>query len=155
MLEIANLSHTYANGTVVTVLDGDVQDRATLMRKPGETPQQAGQRIQKYNMGRYAKDFARAAAGNLVIIRHEQGGVVEYSAYGHLSAGIPVKVGQPVKQGQPIGKVGDTGDSAAVHLHFQVNAGPDPFTSKSLPVRFADVKDPSGIDDVLELVNAG
>jgi hypothetical protein len=144
-----------ADGTVVTVLDGDIQDRAALIRKLGETPQAAGQRIQGYNMGRYAKDFARAAAGNLVVIRHELGGVVEYSAYGHLSAGIPVMVGQAVKQGQPIGKVGDTGDSAAVHLHFQVNAGPDPFTSKSLPVRFADVKDPTGIDDVMELVNAG
>jgi hypothetical protein len=144
-----------ADGVVVTVLDGDVQDRAMLMRKPGETPQAAGQRIQSYNMSRYARDFARAAAGNLVVIRHEQGGVVEYSAYGHLEAGIPVKVGQAVKQGQPVGKVGDTGDSAAVHLHFQLNAGPDPFTSKSLPVRFADIRDPTGIDDVLELVSAG
>ena len=126
-----------------------------LMRKPGETPQAAGQRMQAYNMGRYAKDFPRAAAGNLVVIRHEQGGVVEYSAYGHLLAGIPVKIGQVIKQGDLIGKVGDTGDSAAVHLHFQVNAGPDPFTSKSLPVRFGDARDPTGIDDVLELVSAG
>jgi hypothetical protein len=143
-----------ADGVVVAVTDGEVQDRAALMRRPDEAPQAAGQRIQRYNMTRYAKDFARAAAGNLVVLRHEKDGKTEYSAYGHLRAGISVKPGQIVKQGDVIGQVGDTGDSAAAHLHFQVNAGPDPFTSKSLPVRFSGIQDPTGIDDVMETVTA-
>jgi hypothetical protein len=143
-----------ADGVVVAVTDGEVQDRAALIRRPDEAPDAAGRRIQRYNMTRYAKDFARAAAGNLVVLRHEKDGKTEYSAYGHLRAGISVKPGQLVKQGDVIGQVGDTGDSAAAHLHFQVNAGPDPFTSKSLPVRFTGVQDPTGIDDVMEAVTA-
>jgi len=143
-----------ADGVVVAVTDGEVQDRAMLIRKPGEAPEAAGRRIQGYNFGRYMKDFPRAAAGNLVVVRHEQQGTIEYSAYGHLRAGIPVKVGQAVKQGEKIGEVGDTGDSAAAHLHFQVNAGPDPFTSKSLPVRLTGIQDPTGIDDVMETITA-
>ena len=143
-----------ADGIVVAVTDGEVQDRAMLIRKPGEAPEAAGRRIQGYNFGRYKKDFARAAAGNLVVIKHELQGRIEYSAYGHLRAGMPVKVGQTVKQGEKIGEVGDTGDSAAAHLHFQVNAGPDPFTSKSLPVRLAGIQDPTNLDDVMETITA-
>ncbi len=90
------------------------------------------------------KDFRAANAGNLVTIRHEKDGVVEYSSYGHLRTGsVHVKPGDRVAQGQTIGEVGDTGDSAAVHLHFQVNVGPDAFTSKSLPATFSNL---SGVD---------
>ena len=142
-----------ADGTVVAVIDGEVQNRDILVRKPGEAADVAGRRMQSFNMGRYAEDFPRATAGNLVVIRHEAGSSVEYSAYGHLKSGIPVQPGQIVKQGDKIGSVGDTGDSAAAHLHFQVNAGPDPFTSKSLPVRLTNIQDPSGIDDVLETIS--
>lgn len=135
---------TSADGEVVSVIADVTQDRAALTRRPDETPQQAGERIGRYNMERYAQDFPRASAGNLVVIRHQAGGRVEYSAYGHLKAGsVLVRPGQQVRQGEAIGEVGDTGDSAAVHLHFQLNAGPDPFTSKSLPVTFTDVK-PTG-----------
>lgn len=143
-----------ANGVVVAVTDGEMQDRAMLIRKPDEAPEAAGRRIQAYNFSRYMKDFPLAAAGNLVVIKHQQQGTTEFSAYGHLRAGVPVKVGQAVRQGEKIGEVGDTGDSAAAHLHFQVNAGPDPFTSKSLPVRLAGIQDPTGIDDVMETITA-
>ena len=90
-------------------------------------------------MRRYAADFKRAAAGNIVVIRHESAAAIEYSSYGHLKAGsVLVAVGDAVEQGQQIAAVGDTGDSAAVHLHFQVNAGPDPLVSRSLPFKFTD-----------------
>lgn len=129
-----------ADGVVVSVVGDEVQDRAAMLRRPDETPQAAGKRIGGYLAARMARDVRRAAGGNLIVIRHEKDGVVEYSAYGHLKAGSArVKPGGRVVQGQPIGAVGDTGDSAAVHLHFQVNAGPDPFTSKSLPARLSDL----------------
>ena len=95
-------------------------------------------------MARMKTDFVRALAGNLVIIKHEKDGILEYSSYGHLKAGIPVREGASVKQGDVIGAVGDTGDSPTVHLHFQVNAGPDPFSSASLPVTFADLRPVQG-----------
>lgn len=134
-----------ADGVVVSVIDDEVQDRAAMLRRPDETPQQAGARIGPYVQARMARDFRRAAGGNLVVIRHEANGTVEYSSYGHLKTGsASVRPGDQVRQGQVIGQVGDTGDSPAVHLHFQINAGPDPFTSKSLPVRFANARSAGG-----------
>jgi hypothetical protein len=130
-----------ADGVVITVVDGEKQDRADLTMHPGEALEAAEERISAFNMMRYAKDFGRAAAGNLVVLRHEKDGRVEYSAYGHLLAGIEVKVGDHVKQGQLIAHVGDTGDSADVHLHFQINAGSDPFNSQSLPAHIVGLRD--------------
>ena len=100
-------------------------------------------------MQRMASDFRRALAGNQVTIRHRfEDGRVEYSSYGHLAAGsIRVAVGDRVARGDAIAAVGDTGDSAAVHLHFQLNAGADPFFSRSLPVRFDDMRETFGGQD--------
>lgn len=134
-----------ADGVVVSVVADETQDRAAMLRREGETPQQAGERIGRYMSERMARDFRRAAGGNLVVIRHTSGETTEYSSYGHLKAGsVRVRVGQEVRAGETIGEVGDTGDSAAVHLHFQINAGPDPFMSKSLPVRFANLRSAGG-----------
>jgi len=144
-----------ADGVVVTVLDGAVQDRSNYARRPDETAQQAGARIEAFNLQRMQSDFARATAGNLVVLRHERAGVVEYTSYGHLRSGIPVRVGDRVVQGQPIGFVGDTGDSAAVHLHFQANAGRDPFASQSLPVKLVDLRNVAGNADLGRLVALG
>jgi murein DD-endopeptidase MepM/ murein hydrolase activator NlpD len=129
-----------AAGEVVFVIADEVQDRAALLPRPGEDRNAAGARIGAFNMQRYAKDFRRAAAGNIVTLRHMSNGVVEYTSYGHLKSGsVRVRAGERVAQGQVIGEVGDTGDSSAVHLHFQVNADVDAFTSKSLPAVFTDM----------------
>ncbi|MGE0044524.1 MAG: M23 family metallopeptidase [Hyphomonadaceae bacterium] len=145
-----------ADGVVVHVVADETQDRAAMMRRADETPQQAGQRIGRYMMERLARDFRRAAGGNLIVIRHEADGVVEYSSYGHLRAGsVRVREGQSVRQGEEIAEVGDTGDSPAVHLHFQLNAGPDPFTSPSLPVRFTDLRPAAGNNELGRVVVAG
>jgi murein DD-endopeptidase MepM/ murein hydrolase activator NlpD len=94
------------------------------------------------------KNFRAANAGNLVTIRHEKDGVIEYSSYGHLKAGsVRLKVGDLVTPGDVVGEVGDTGDSNAVHLHFQLNAGADAFMSKSLPVSFANMHAVNGNDE--------
>ena len=130
-----------ADGEVVFVIADEVQDRSNYFPKAGESEEEAGARIGQYNMRRYAADFARAAAGNIISIKHDVGGVTEYSSYGHLKAGsVKVEVGDIVKRGQVIAEVGDTGDSAAVHLHFQVNAGANVFMSKSIPVTFSDLE---------------
>ena len=129
-----------ADGTVVYVIADQVQDRAALMQQPGESDEAAGARIGQYNMQRYMQDFPSAAAGNLVVLKHQQHGRTEYTAYGHLKSGsVAVKVNDVVRRGQVIAQVGDTGDSSAVHLDFQVNAGPDPFYSRSLPFEFDDM----------------
>jgi hypothetical protein len=135
--------HAAAGGEVVFVIADDAQDRSIFAPRPGETQKARTVRVMSYMDKRFAKDLRRAVAGNIVTIRHEANGAVEYTSYGHLKAGsVRVKKGDRVTQGQVIGEVGDTGDSPAVHLHFQVNAGPDAFTSQSLPATFVDLKYP-------------
>ncbi|MGE3336098.1 MAG: M23 family metallopeptidase [Rhodospirillaceae bacterium] len=130
-----------AAGVVVFVIADDTQDRQAFFPRPGEDAQTTGARIGAFNMQRYAKDLRRGSGGNIVTLKHELDGTVEYSSYGHLKAGsVTVKLGDRVPQGHVIGQVGDTGDSPAVHLHFQINSGPDPFFSKSLPAQFSDMR---------------
>ena len=46
---------------------------------------------------------------------------------------VRVHKGDRVTRGQVIGLVGNTGNSVAPHLHFQVMAGPSSFASNGLP----------------------
>lgn len=126
-----------ADGEVAFVIDGQVQNADALSKRDDETIAEARQRITQYQMQRFAEDFRAAATGNLVILKHEQDGVVEYSSYGHLKEeSITVNVGDRVSQGDVIGAVGNTGDSTLTHLHVQLNKGGDPFFSRSLPLHF-------------------
>jgi murein DD-endopeptidase MepM/ murein hydrolase activator NlpD len=130
-----------ADGKVVHVESNAIQDRQAFKRKEQETPKQRGQRLQTAMFNAIKENPRRAFGGNLITIKHEQNGVVEYSSYGHLKTGsIKVNVGDNVRAGQAIAEVGDTGDSPEVHLHFQVNTGPDAFMSQSLPFTFDDIK---------------
>ena len=56
--------------------------------------------------------------GNYVVI--DLGGG-NFAGYAHMKRGsVVVKVGQAVARGQPIGALGQSGNAAAPHLHFQV-----------------------------------
>lgn len=86
-------------------------------------------------------DVPKSLEGNVITLRHVFGNTVEYSSYAHLkTASLRVKVGDHVKQGDMIAQVGDTGDTPVVHLHFQVNAGSDPFFSESIPFRLSGMR---------------
>lgn len=61
--------------------------------------------------------------GNYAVIQHPNG---LQTLYGHMST-VLVSVGQHVDQGQQIGKMGNTGESTGVHLHFEVRGGKNPF----------------------------
>ncbi len=127
-----------ADGEVVRATGDRVQDRSFLVQRPGETAEQRGNRVGRTMQERAMSDVPASLEGNVVVIRHEVGGTVEYSSYAHLKTGsLKVKTGDHVKQGDQIAEVGDTGDTPVVHLHFQVNAGPDPFLSQSLPFRLS------------------
>jgi hypothetical protein len=129
-----------ADGTVVAVEDSPVQNRGVRIRRPDESAEAFGRRAQRHLFGELEKNYRTALAGNYVTIRHADG---MYSTYGHLKTGsAQVEVGVSVVQGQPIAAVGDTGDSNAVHLHFQLNEGSDPFLSRSVPVTFGDMQPP-------------
>ena len=56
--------------------------------------------------------------GNCVLINH---GDKFYTRYGHLDSIVSsIKAGDDVKGGQKIGTEGNTGNSAGVHLHFEI-----------------------------------
>ena len=99
-----------ADGRVVSVVDG----------LPEQTP------------GKFPSNLPLAEAdGNSVILDL---GSRRYALYAHLQPGsIKVRVGDNVKPGQVIGLVGDSGNSIAPHLHFQVTDGPDSLSSNGLP----------------------
>lgn len=68
------------------------------------------------------------AYGNLVLLQHPNGLV---TVYAHLDA-LAVKRGQKVAAWAPVGTVGQTGDAATPHLHFEVRKGVEPQN----PLRF-------------------
>jgi len=61
------------------------------------------------------------SAGNYIIVKHDNG---FYSYYLHLNQ-ILVKSGDNVALGQVIGKMGTTGNSTGVHLHFGLAKTPN------------------------------
>lgn len=66
-------------------------------------------------------------------------GEQRYAMYAHMQPGsIKVHKGDRVKLGQVIGLVGNTGNSVAPHLHFQVTAGPSSLASNGLPYEIRD-----------------
>ncbi len=66
------------------------------------------------------------------IIQDLGGGV--WAAYAHLQKGsLLVKPGDTVKAGQVIARLGNTGNSNAPHLHFQLMNGPNLVGSDGLP----------------------
>jgi Peptidase family M23 len=101
-----------AAGTVVSARDG----------MPEETPKQLN-----------VHEPADVAGNNVVI----QIAPDVWATYAHLQPGsIRVAVGDQVTVGQTLGLLGNTGNSTAPHLHFQLSDGPDLATSNSLPFVF-------------------
>ncbi len=89
--------YAVGNGTVVYARDG-VPDIEITTQKPPAT--------------------IDTALGNGVVIDL---GDEKYACYGHMVNGsVRVKVGDTVTEGQAIGLMGNTGNSDAPHLHFQV-----------------------------------
>ena len=78
-------------------------------------------------------------AGNRVIIDMGGGDMGEgrYAEYDHMAPGSPaVRVGDSVKKGQKIGLLGNTGNSDAPHLHFQIMDHPSSLDGSALPFVF-------------------
>ena len=66
--------------------------------------------------GKVAKAYVSDSYGNVIYLEH---GFQFETRYAHLNA-FAVKEGEIVKRGQVIGFVGNTGNSVAPHLHYEV-----------------------------------
>lgn len=126
-----------ADGEVVFVRDG----------LPDETPNQPPVYVKQ------PLDFA----GNQVVVRIQPG---VFATYVHLQPGsIEVAVGAHVRTGQRLGRLGNSGNSTAPHLHFGLSDGPDILTSNSLPFvidryRFVGVVAPDSTETNIRIVPA-
>jgi murein DD-endopeptidase MepM/ murein hydrolase activator NlpD len=86
----------------------------------------------------------RAAAPGRVVLRQVEQGYGKYTCiahrtittcYGHQSR-FGTRLGARVRRGQVIGYVGNTGDTDAYHLHFEVRRGTRPWGPPRNPGRF-------------------
>jgi hypothetical protein len=101
-----------ANGTVVQVLDalGD--------QPPGKLPDPKTMTVEN-------------VLGNHVILDLGAG---VYAFYAHLEKGsVGVAKGQHVKRGDVLGKLGNSGNTSAPHLHFHLMEGPSALASNGIP----------------------
>lgn len=101
-----------ADGTVIQI-QNDLDDQ-----KPGVLPDPSTITVDNVD-------------GNHVIL--DLGGGV-YAFYAHMQKnGVAVNVGDHVKRGQVLGKLGNTGNTSAPHLHFQLMDGPSALGAQGIP----------------------
>ncbi len=96
---------------------------------------------------------AETAGGNYVVIDIGDG---RFAYYAHMQPGsLRVHVGDRVRRGQVIGRLGNTGNSNAPHLHFQITDGPIPLASEGLPFVFRDFTTRGTIANIDDVENTG
>jgi hypothetical protein len=101
-------------GRVVEVLDGETEQVPGILPTDLTLPQYGG---------------------NFVTVRVDRH---HFAFYAHLRPGrIAVEVGDRVRPGQKLGQLGNTGNSNAPHLHFQMMDGRSPLQSNGLPFVFS------------------
>jgi len=101
-----------ARGKVVSTLD-TLDDQ-----KPGTLPDPSAINLENVD-------------GNHVILDIGDG---LYAMYAHMQKGsLQVKPGDQVRRGQVLGKLGNTGNTSAPHLHFQIMGGPSALGSNGVP----------------------
>jgi hypothetical protein len=107
--------HAVADGTVVSVRD-DIPETPAGVAPHGLTLEEGG--------------------GDQIVLAIGHG---RYAFYGHLQQGsISVRRGDRVKAGQTIARLGNSGNSIAVHLHFHLVNGPAWAASNGVPYRFTE-----------------
>jgi hypothetical protein len=103
---------------VIAVADGTVVDSRNDLAEqvPGDLP--VGLPVDQ-------------ADGNFVVLQMDNGA---YALFAHMQPGsVTVSKGAKVKRGHILGKVGNSGNTSAPHLHFHVMDGPSPLLSNGLP----------------------
>ena len=82
--------------------------------------------------------------GNHIVVDRGDG---NFALYAHIKTGtVAVKAGDHVKTGDVIGRLGNTGNSSAPHLHFHVMDGPSPLAARGLPYEFTKFQSAGRLD---------
>jgi murein DD-endopeptidase len=90
--------------------------------------------------------------GNYIILDL---GHAQFALYAHLQPGsLKVKVGDQVKAGQVLALLGNSGNSDAPHLHFQVTDANSPLGSEGIPYEFESFTQ-LGVIDGPDLLDTG
>jgi len=129
--------YAIAAGSVVQVINGSAEDAAFRVRGEEEDGLAYNTRMAgRFGADQDTTDLA-SVAGNIVIIQQDDG---FYAAYGHLApSSVLVAEGARVEVGQEIAAVGGTGEgNRTVHLHIQLNEGPDTLYAQGVPLHFAE-----------------
>lgn len=56
-----------------------------------------------------------------------------------MAGSLAVAEGERVQRGQGIGRLGNSGDSFAPHVHYQLQDGPNWQSASGLPCRFSNI----------------
>jgi murein DD-endopeptidase MepM/ murein hydrolase activator NlpD len=113
-------SYPYYGAKVRSVADGRVV--GTRDTEPEQTPGDFPSILDLNDFG-----------GNYVVVDIGEG---RYAYYAHLqqrNEGVLVERGDRVRMGQVLGKLGNTGNTDAPHLHFMIIDGKSPLVSNALP----------------------
>ena len=115
-------SYPYVGADILAVADGPVVGLVGDLpqQPPGGNP--GGLTLQQYGGNHVVQDIG--------------GG--RYAFYAHLQTGNPLNlaVGQQLRRGQVLGKLGNSGNTDAPHLHFHVMDRLDPLAANGLPFEF-------------------
>lgn len=109
--------HSVAAGVVTSVLDG----------RPTQKPPIPDSSLTNYNAAKFV-------TGNHVIVRLRRG---VYAMYAHLEKGsMRVRRGDRVRRGEVLALAGNSGNSTAPRLHFQLMDRNSPLVANSVPYVF-------------------
>jgi hypothetical protein len=113
-------NYTAYDADVLAVADGSVVETLNTLddQKPGSLPDPKTITIENVD-------------GNHVVLDLGSG---RFAFYAHLQKNsVTVKRGDRVKRGQVLGKLGNTGNTSAPHLHFHLMDGPSVLGSNGIP----------------------
>jgi len=112
-----NAGTVVASGSFVWPAGGTITQRFSWYHPAIDIANRAAPSVLAADSGTVvASGWVNTGYGNRVIISHGNG---YQTLYGHFSQ-IYVVAGQTVKRGDAIGKMGSTGRSTGIHLHFEV-----------------------------------
>lgn len=132
---------THGHGAIDIATSGyDIGEVPVIASKSGTVIFPTDYSETQYSDNGYIGNPDGQTYGNFVKIQHSDG---TYTLYGHMAKGsITVVAGDVVEQGQVIGRIGNSGSSTGMHLHFEMR---DSSNNRIDPLDYVDPDNPRPI----------